>query len=185
MTNAERAASAVKARQLAWNGPQVEADVPSVLAFGVPVVRINSPAIIAGDYDATTVAFGPPPSAAGVTANIVQALDPADMAGPSTTDGCSPFTNAAAIAGNIAIVDRGTCTAKTKTLNAQNAGAVGVIVVNNVAGSPAPSFGDDPAIMTTITIPTVVLTQTDGNSATCKQSEISEGEPVGKTVVKI
>ena len=162
MTNGERQASAINTHKLAWNGPQVQTDVPNVLAFGIPVVKINSPAGIAGNYDAATVSFGPLPTAGGVTASVVQALDPADAAGPSTTDGCEPFTNAAAVAGNIAIVDRGTCTAKTKALNAQNAGAIGLIVVNNVAGSPAPGFADDASITTTITIPTVVLTQSDG-----------------------
>src|SRR6185295_9457758 len=65
--------------------------------------------------------------------------------------------------GNIAVIDRGTCSFKTKTLNAQNAGATAVIIVNNVAGSPAPGLGDDATISTPLTIPTVSLTQSDGN----------------------
>jgi PA domain len=40
----------------------------------------------------------------------------------STTDACSVITNGAAVAGNIAIVDRGTCTFVIKVKNAQNAG---------------------------------------------------------------
>jgi hypothetical protein len=160
MVDSERKTSTLNTHKLGWNGPLVSADVPNVLAFGIPVVRINSPAAIAGNYDAATVAFGPPPTTAGVTASIIQATD---SGGASTTDGCEAFTNASAIAGNIAIVDRGTCTAKTKTLNAQNAGAIGVIIVNNAPGSPAPGFADDASIVTPITIPTVVLTQADGN----------------------
>lgn len=158
MTNAERAASAIKAHKLAWNGPQVQADVPSVLAFGIPVVKINSPASIAGSYDAGTASFGPQPTAGGVTGDLLLANDGT----APVTDGCEPFP-ANFFNGKIAVIDRGTCSFKTKTLNAQTAGATAVIIVNNVAGSPAPGLGDDPTITTPITIPTVSLTQSDGN----------------------
>ena len=71
---------------------------------------------------------------AGLTGNVVVGLDPADGSGPLTTDGCSPLTNAAAVAGNIALIDRGTCGFIVKVKNAQNAGAIAVIIANN---SPA------------------------------------------------
>jgi uncharacterized repeat protein (TIGR01451 family) len=119
-------------------------------------VRVNSPAPIAGDYLALPASFAPAP--AGTTANVVQALDPADGAGPLTTDGCSALTNAAAIAGNIALIDRGTCAYTTKALNAQNAGAIGVIVINNVADLTAPTGTSG----TPITIPLVLVSQGDG-----------------------
>ena len=46
-----------------------------------------------------------------------------------------------------------------KAANAQAAGATGLIVANNVAGSPAPGLGGaDP----TLTIPTISVTQPDG-----------------------
>ncbi len=157
MTNAERQTSALNTHKLAWNGPQVEADVPSVLAFGIPIVKVNSPPVIAGNYDAGTAVYGPPPSAAGVTGNMLLANDGT----APTSDGCEPFP-AGFFTGQIAVIDRGLCSFKTKTLNAQNAGAIGVIIVNNVAGSPAPGLGEDPTIVTPITIPTVSLTQSDG-----------------------
>jgi hypothetical protein len=48
-----------------------------------------------------------------------------------------------------------------KAKNAQDAGAIAVIVANNVPGSPPPGLGgSDP----TITIPTVSITQADGNT---------------------
>ena len=43
------------------------------------------------------------------TATSSSAVDAADTAGPTTTDGCSAFTNAAAVTGKWAYVDRGTC----------------------------------------------------------------------------
>jgi hypothetical protein len=159
MTNAERVSSAISVNQLAWNGPRVKAEVPNVL--GSPIVRINSPAGIAGNLPGGPAQFGPALTSAGVTGNVVQALDPADGAGATTTDGCTALTNAAAVSGNIAIIDRGTCGFIVKVKNAQNAGAIGVIIADNAAGSPPPALGgSDP----TITIPSERVTQTDGNT---------------------
>ena len=133
----------------------------NVLGGGLEnLVTIDPPSSAAGDYGAAGAAFGPAPTPAGVSGAVVVALDPADTAGPSTTDGCSPLTNAAAVAGNIAVVDRGSCNFTVKVKNAQNAGAVGVIVVNNVPGDPGLMGGADP----TITIPSVQVSQADGNT---------------------
>src|SRR6266508_3156477 len=55
--------------------------------------------------------------------------------------------------GNLAIIDRGGCTFSTKVRNAIAAGAIGVLVINNVAGDPTAMAkdgggGDDlPAVM--------------------------------------
>jgi hypothetical protein len=62
-------------------------------------------------------------------------------------------------AGAIALVDRGTCTFVQKVSNAQAAGVVAVIVVNNVAGAPTTMGGTDPTIM----IPSVMVSLADGN----------------------
>ena len=161
MTDAERAASALNNHKLAWNGPQVTADVPAVLAPGTPALKINSPALIAGTYDFGAASFGPAITATGVTGNIVLALDPNDSAGASTTDGCSTLTNPSAITGNIALIDRGGCSFTSKAVNAQNAGAIAVIIANNVAGSSPPGLGGaDPSVI----IPTVSITLSDANA---------------------
>lgn len=161
MTDAERAASALNSRKLAWDGPQVLADVPSVLAAGTPFLQINAPAVIAGTYDVGAASFGAALTAGGITGPVVQALDPSDAAGVLTTDGCSPLTNAAAIAGNIAIIDRGTCGFAVKAKNAQDAGAIAVIIADNTAGSPPAGLGGtDP----TVVIPAVRVTLADGTA---------------------
>ncbi len=99
--------------------------------------RSTPPRGIAGIFHRGGAAlFGPAPPAAGITGNVVIGLDPSDGAGVLTTDGCSALTNGAAIAGNIAIMDRGTCDFAVKVKNAQDAGAVGVIIANNAGGSP-------------------------------------------------
>jgi uncharacterized repeat protein (TIGR01451 family) len=129
-----------------------------------PTVQVNAPAAIAGSYLAGGATFGQVLTASGTPPgahNVVIALDPADGAGPSTTDGCSAITNAAAVAGNIALIDRGTCGFIVKVKNAQLAGAVGVIIADNAPGTPPAALGgSDP----TITIPAVRVTLADGNT---------------------
>ncbi len=129
-----------------------------------PIVQVNAPAAIAGDFLAAGATFGPAVTPSGTPPgphNVVIALDPADAAGPLTTDACDPLTNAAAIAGNIAFIDRGTCGFTVKVKNAQNAGAVGVIIADNAPGSPPAGLGGTDA---TITIPAVRVTLADGNT---------------------
>jgi uncharacterized repeat protein (TIGR01451 family) len=134
--------------------------------IGGAVLVVNTPAGIAGNYAASAAnSFAPTPAPAptGQTASIVLAQDPADGAGPLTTDGCSAFTNAAAVAGNIALVDRGTCGFQIKANNAQAAGAIGVIIANNVAGDPnliaLGATGTTP-----VTVPTIMISQADRNT---------------------
>lgn len=160
MDNSERLASAVNPRRVTFRGPTVTSAVPLVLQAGTPLLRVLSPASIAGVFDVGAASFGPPLASPGLTGDIVVGLDPADAIGPSTTDGCSPFTNAAAVNGRIALVDRGTCGFAVKVKNAQNAGAIGVVIADNVAGGPPAGLGGtDP----TIVIPSVRITLADGN----------------------
>jgi len=123
--------------------------------------RIESPAGIAGAYPYGTASFGPEISPANFSGSVVLATDPSDAAGASTTDGCSPITNFAAVAGNIALLDRGTCGFVVKVKNAQDAGATGVLIADNVAGTPPPGLGGaDPAI----TIPSIRISLAEGNA---------------------
>jgi extracellular elastinolytic metalloproteinase len=61
--------------------------------------------------------------------------------------------------GKIALIDRGTCTFVSKVKKAQDEGALMVIVANNAPGPPTAMGGADP----TITIPSVMVSQSDGN----------------------
>lgn len=70
-----------------------------------------------------------------------------------------PFTNAAAMAGKIAIVYRGACQFGYKALSAQKSGAIGVIIINNVAGILNLAGGD---VGLQITIPVVIISDADG-----------------------
>ncbi len=61
--------------------------------------------------------------------------------------------------GKVALVDRGACAVSLKTDVAADAGAVGVLVVNNVAGDPPTfSFGGGDTM-----VPTMIISLTDGN----------------------
>ncbi len=159
-TPAAIAASALRCDQIVWSGPNVTANSARFLGLGRPALTVNSPSGL-GPYRIGAAAFGPLLSSPGVSGNLVRALDPADAAGPTTFDGCSPFTNAAAVAGNIALVDRGTCGFVVKVANAQAAGATAVIVADNAAGCPAAGLGGaDPSI----TIPSGRVSLDDGNA---------------------
>ncbi len=74
---------------------------------------------------------------------------------------CTAAVNAQSIAGKIAVIYRGTCEFGIKALNAQNAGAVGVIIVNNEAGNGTIPMGSG-VNGAAVTIPTVMVSQQVG-----------------------
>jgi len=121
---------------------------------------VNAPAAIAGDYVAQSALFGPALTAAGVTGDVSAALDAADAAGPTTTDGCSAITND--LTGKIALIDRGGCEFSKKVVNAQARGAIAVVIANNVAtGLPGMGPGVDAP---NVTIPSLGVQQSTGTS---------------------
>jgi hypothetical protein len=158
MTADEIKAAAVRDGQEVWAGGNVTARAPSVLG---PLVlfRVTAPANLAGEYEyGTSATFGTAPTPANFSGPIVAGVDEANASGTRTDDGCTTFTNAAAVAGKIAIVRRGSCGFAVKAKNAQNAGAIGVIIGNTVAGTVAMG-GTDP----TVTIPAISLSVTIGD----------------------
>ncbi len=158
MTNVERGISATNTGHLVWAGAAVTVTAPTVLE-GTPTLNVSAPAAVAGTYTIGLAEFGPAIDATGVSGTLVAALDPADTTGPTTFDACSPITNASAVAGRIALVDRGNCNFVVKTMNAQDAGAIAVVVADNRVESLPPGMaGVDPSI----TIPTISVSQADG-----------------------
>jgi hypothetical protein len=162
MTDAERRFSAVNARRVIWTGAEVTAAVPHQLTVGSPSLTIEGPSSIAGDYSVGLATFGARLTLQGLRGTVVAARDAADAAGPLTSDACSPLLNPEEVADHIAFVDRGTCTFATKIRNAQNAGAIAVIIADNAPGNPPPMIGG----MNTgdLTILSVRITQADGNT---------------------
>ena len=159
MTNAERAASARRAGRLVWNGPIVTEAAQTVLRPGTPVLTVLSPSRVAGIQRVGVAEFGPPLGSPGLTGEVMPVVDTP----PNTGLACAPLSepNARAVQGRIALIDRGVCAFVTKVKNVQNAGAIGVIIVDNAPGSPPPDLGGgDPAIV----IPAVRISLEDGTA---------------------
>lgn len=117
-------------------------------------ITVNSPSNIAGDYvSVPTTSFGATITAT-ITADFVLANDTSSA---NPTEGCGTF--GADATGRIAIIRRGSCPFVDKVRNAQDAGAIGAIVLNNVDGTPIPLGGTD----ATITIPAVMISKADGD----------------------
>ncbi|MPZ26364.1 MAG: S8 family serine peptidase, partial [Micromonosporaceae bacterium] len=76
----------------------------------------------------------------------------------SNPDGCVPF-DAGEFDGTIALIERGTCDFSVKVNNATAAGAVAVVLANNVAGPPVA-----PAALQATTVPTVMLDRASGEA---------------------
>jgi Zn-dependent metalloprotease len=112
--------------------PHRSADACSTFSPPVGRLVVNSPDTIGGTYFAQSALFGPVLNATGKTADVVAALDEETADGPSTFDACTAITNAADVNGKIALVNRGTCNFSAKVYNAQQAGAIGVLIANNV-----------------------------------------------------
>ena len=152
MTTEQRRTSAVSG-QLVWDGPAVTARASEVLG-GSAVVEITNPDAIATQLIVQPAAFGPPLTEDGLSGQLAIM----DDGSAQPTLGCQPAINPGELAGRIALVDRGECAFVDKVGNAQAAGAIGVMVVNNVSGATPILGGSDP----TITIPAVGITLEDG-----------------------
>lgn len=153
MTDAERAASARNANNLVWAGQHATNVVPSVLNFGTYLVGM---APVIPSTEIYSSAFGRTLRNGEQFGGAV--VSPNDGGGASLLDGCEPFPGPG-ISGNIVLVDRGNCTFPVKAKNAQDAGAIGVLIANTLAGPFSPN-GIDP----TITIPSFGITQALGNT---------------------
>ena len=120
-------------------------------------LTVNTPASIGGVYTSIEGGF----SAANRLINLGpvtgQVVYYNDNAAGTTHEACAAPANAAALAGKIALIDRGNCNFTVKVKNAQLAGAIAVIMVNNIDGVVLMGGADN-----TIIIPAVFITQDDG-----------------------
>ncbi|GAA4895222.1 T9SS-dependent M36 family metallopeptidase [Flaviramulus aquimarinus] len=129
---------------------------------GLPLT-INTSSV-AGIYGGVPAAFGNPlpDKNTPLTGDLVLIVD--DNSGSSTdaNDACDPLLGAGALSGKIVVIRRGECEFGVKVLAAENAGAVAVIMVNNVATDPiamgAGAEGDN------VTIPSLMVSQSDGEA---------------------
>lgn len=160
MTPQERQVSSTNTGNVVWSGPNVTRSAPTFLQ-PILTLTVTAPSPVARDYDIGNASFGPDSSRATMTGRLVAALDAANTEGPTTTDACTAISNAAALAGNIALVDRGTCTFVQKALNVQAAGGTGMIVADNRRDTCfPPSLGGS---STAVNIPSISVSQDDGS----------------------
>jgi PKD repeat protein len=153
------------------NRPRMQMYLWTAGGASISLLNVNSPEAISGNYPSTsTAAFGPGLPTGGITADMAIAEDV-----NGNNELCGPAGNATELNGKIVIVDRGSCNFTEKVLNAQAAGALAVVVVNNVAGGVNPMGGTAPGI----TIPSFMITQADGNTI---KDVINDGIVVNATL---
>lgn len=84
----------------------------------------------------------------------------------STADACNAPAGTppapGSLLGQVALIRRGTCGFYEKAFNAQSAGAIGVVIYNNVAGLQNITVAPVPPTAPPITIPVVSITAVDG-----------------------
>ena len=127
--------------------------------FLAPVELVaNTPPGIAGSYSGSGANFGPIFDQTGQSGDL-QLVD--DGTAPNG-DSCEP-SPAGSLAGQIAILDRGGCEFGVKVLNAENAGAVAAVVVNNDAANPDATIGMGPGVSGgAVTIRSMMVSLNDG-----------------------
>ncbi len=128
------------------------------------VMHVDTPASIAGNVVAAEGQFTKPLASTGVISGALVQADP-----PLA---CSALVNAGALAGKVALVDRGTCPFSDKFDAASAAGAVAVVVVDNV-DSPVPFTMSGSG--TTSAIPGVMVRKLDGDAI---KQHLTEGVSV-------
>ncbi len=86
-------------------------------------LTVTAPPAAVADYPISEAEFSEPLVVLGpISAPLIASL-------PAL--GCEAFTNAAEVAGKVVLIDRGTCPFVDKVLNAEAAGAVAAIIVDN------------------------------------------------------
>jgi len=140
----------------------------------VGAFKISAPPGISGKYAIKEALFSPPLSARGPIEGQLVLVDDADDTLPSgsagvTSDGCQALINGAEVFGNIALMQRSGCLFTDMVKNAEDAGAVAVLVYN-IAGDPVVMFGDAglvdiPALMIGQADANLILAELDANNA--------------------
>ena len=141
---------------------------------GYVVFNVNNGPLL-GQHQSVPAAFGGAFTTDGVTEDLVLLLD--EGSDPDPNDGCEPITNSGDLSGKIALIRRGTCEFGFKALVAQNAGAIGVVVINNVEGAPiimaGGDFGDQ------VTIPALMISDVTGAAIV---AELEAGNTVNSSM---
>ena len=156
-----------------WS-PTADGQRPRVQMFmwtgGAPpteYLHVMSPASIAGGREATTNVFEgtdsvPVPNAPnGISSELVLYTNTPVNVGQSPNSACAAASNPFDVSGKIVLLRRGGCFFNLKVKNAQDAGAIGVIVMDSIVNNPQRLNMSSTGILG-ITIPAVFITKEIG-----------------------
>lgn len=130
-------------------------------SYAQTLFEVTAPASITGSYDYSHPSDwgGDFPSCNDqfeITGEVILVDDmDDDMGMGTTTDACQDVTND--LTGKVALIDRGSCGFSFKALNAQNQGAIAVIICNNIPMDPPPGMAAGPEAGD-VTVPTWSVT---------------------------
>ncbi|MGL4229788.1 MAG: PA domain-containing protein [Casimicrobium sp.] len=158
MTDEERKASAINNENLSWTGYQSFVAAKRVLAIKpeLNLFFVNA-RTLTGFVPSAAPGFGVPEGRRRVVGTLGFTGN-----GKLANDACNALTPAQtrAVKGKIAVINRGGCALTQKALNAQIAGAIGVIYVNNDPSFSRFTFGSPDE--RNIRIPVALISQQDG-----------------------
>lgn len=130
------------------------------------IFNVRTPANLSGNYpfSLATTGWGTPDMNLSVNAveELLVFVEPDSLA-------CTAPTNVSALAGKIAVLYRGSCEFGAKAKFAQDAGAIGVIIINNQGAPVAMGAG---AQGLNVTVPVIMISTDDG---ALLKSEIKAG----------
>ena len=129
----------------------------------VEAFQVSVPPSIAGKYASKEALFSPPLSDRDPIEGQLVLVDDDDTTLPSgstgvTSDGCQTLINGDEVSGNIALMQRSGCLFTDMVKNAEDAGAIAVLVYN-IAGDPIVMFGESGLV----DIPALMIGQADAN----------------------
>ena len=165
-TPAQRVKSATNDPCLVWTGPFTTAGLPSKLSAQSGASGFRLTATLPGPTTQiipnALAGFGPTIFNSTISGEL--AITDTGFANPN--DACSTIINGPQIAGKIAFVRRGTCDFDSKVYKAQQAGAIAVVIANNVDTGVIVPSGDSlvNGVPVTISIPAVFISKQDGDT---------------------
>ena len=132
-------------------------------AHSLEAMRVASPSSVAGRYAVKEASFTPAlKDRDPIEGQLILADDGNNVlsggSAGTTNDACESLVNGTEISGKIAFIQRGGCEFDVKIQNADNAGAIAVVVFN-IAGNPIVMTGTSGLS----DIPALMIGQADGN----------------------
>lgn len=149
--------------------------------FGISVVVAATATTTAATFGAAVGQFNPYVPA--VTAPLANWNNQAAGAGVGTATRACTGIASGTHTGQIVVIDRGVCTFSTKIRHAQNAGAAGVLVVNNVAGDPFAMAQDGTPNQPTI--PAAMVAQADRSALRTRAAAAATASADGTVIVQV